>query len=367
MESPAQKRVDVLDGLRVIAILMVMIYHFYSRFAVTHYSYSFVAPDVFKYGYLGVQLFFIISGFVITLTLAKCENFVVFIKKRFIRLIPGMVICSLLTFLFINAVDNENLFGESKNFSNLVVSNTFISPVLINEVAGTNLNYTDGAYWSLWVEIQFYILAGLLFFYAPAKFLRNFTILAFAAIIGMFVISSGSFAVHLSKVIGLQGVEIMRSFVRIFSFCEYSLWFLLGILVHKLFFGTKDIRILLQFLAVFLIQMVLLKNAYAIIFSVLVLITFLIFIYKQHWLGFLANNLFKKLGVASYSVYLIHQNIGVLSINKLSAFFGSFNWLLPVLLIIVLCLFGIVSYKYFENPFGKWLHSILLKKKLQTR
>jgi len=367
MENQKQQRVEVLDGLRVVAILMVMIYHFYCRFSGTHYSYSFQRPEIFNYGYLGVELFFIISGFVITLTLAKCKNFLFFIKKRFIRLIPGMIVCSILTFLYINAFDSYNLFGSSKSIFNLFVSNTFLSPDLINAISGSNFKYIDGAYWSLWVEIQFYILAGILFFYSPAKFLRNFTILAFVAILSLTAISSNSIAVPLSKVLGESGFISVRNFAHIFSFCEYSLWFLLGILVHKLYFGIKEVKYLLQFLGVFLFQMILLKNPYAIIFAVFVLSIFLIFIYRQHWLDFLANNLFRKLGVASYSVYLIHQYIGVLTINKLSGIFGELNWMIPILLIFSFCAFGIVSYKYFENPFGKWLNKIFFKTKTLSR
>lgn len=91
-------RIQVLDGLRVIAILMVMLYHFYPRFEGYAYSYSFEIPEIFNHGKLGVPLFFVISGFVITLTLNHSYNFVDFMKKRLIRLMPGMLLCSTTTF-----------------------------------------------------------------------------------------------------------------------------------------------------------------------------------------------------------------------------------------------------------------------------
>lgn len=142
-------RISTLDGLRVVAILMVMLYHFYYRYLGSHYAYHIEIPQVFKYGYLGVELFFIISGFVITLTLTKANSFVEFMKKRFIRLVPAMVICSSITFVFINLFDTANLFPNSKSIENLFTSFTFVNPEIINKLFSTNLAYTDGAYWSL--------------------------------------------------------------------------------------------------------------------------------------------------------------------------------------------------------------------------
>ena len=119
-----KERVEILDGLRVIAIFMVMFFHFYCTKVI---SYSYKIPTVISYGNLGVQLFFIISGFVITLTLTKCNSLFEFIKKRFIRLIPGMLVCSIITFLIFSFFDPENIFVRSKSFSNLIFSNTFLN------------------------------------------------------------------------------------------------------------------------------------------------------------------------------------------------------------------------------------------------
>lgn len=49
-----KNRVSTFDGLRAIAILMVMLYHYYYRFRGTLYSYDLTIPEVFKYGRLGV-------------------------------------------------------------------------------------------------------------------------------------------------------------------------------------------------------------------------------------------------------------------------------------------------------------------------
>jgi peptidoglycan/LPS O-acetylase OafA/YrhL len=211
-------RVSILDGLRVIAIVMVMLYHYYFRFLDSHYTYSFNIPTIFKYGYLGVELFFIISGFVISLTLTKCTGFIEFIKKRFVRLIPAMVICSSKTFIFIILFDNNNLFAGSKSLVNLLISNSFISPLLINTLLPTNVSYIDGAYWSLWVEITFYIIAGLLYFFSPQKLILNFSIIVFIGIIGFFLFVSETGLRLLTPYIGEYFYTLLRIFLKYLLF-----------------------------------------------------------------------------------------------------------------------------------------------------
>lgn len=357
-----KERIEVFDGLRVVAILMVMIYHFYSMFDGTLYTYSFTTPKIFKYGYLGVELFFIISGFVITLTLSKCQNFVEFLKKRFIRLIPGMLICSFITMLFITVFDSQNLFPNSKSIVNFFVSNTFVSPHLINSIFNSSVYYTDGAYWSLWAELQFYVFAGTIYFFSPTKFLRNFLIFAILGALSFFVFISGFGLNHIGGIIGDSFFLMIRGLLKIFSYFEYSLWFLIGVIINTIYFGNKDKRLPFLLFAIFALQMVLLMNIYAIVFTTIMMIVFFLFIYNPKTIAFLSNKVFAKVGVASYSIYLIHGSIGILTINKLSKYFGDFNCILPVILIVVISVFGVYSYKFFENPFGKKLASLFFKR-----
>lgn len=107
-------RIEIMDSLRVVAVIMVMLYHYYSRFYGNHYTYVVNTSEFLKFEYLGVELFFIISGVVIMLTLQNCDSIFVFLKKRFGRLIPGMLICPTSTFS-----PNSHLF------SNIIISNTF--------------------------------------------------------------------------------------------------------------------------------------------------------------------------------------------------------------------------------------------------
>ncbi len=259
------------------------------------------------------------------------------------------------------------MFAGSKSIQNLLISFTFISPALLNNLFATNLAYTDGAYWSLWVEITFYIIAGLLFFLSKKNLQRNFSILVFLGIVGFYLFISETGKNILEPILGDYIYIWFRDFFRIFTFFEYGLWFLIGMVLKNLNDDKTNRQLLLYFIILFIVQSLLIYNFYTIIFSVIVFIILIFFIYKPEFISFLGGKIISKIGVASYSIYLIHQNIGVLLINKLSYLFGASNWVLTLLIIIFLSLFGVYSYKYLELPFGKKLKTIFFKKQLSWK
>ena len=91
-----KKRVKHLDGLRGLAIIAVFGFHLFAEDPK-----SVFLSKIFIHGDLGVNLFFLISGFVIFMSLNKSLNFLTFIKKRYFRLFPSMLFASLLYFFFI--------------------------------------------------------------------------------------------------------------------------------------------------------------------------------------------------------------------------------------------------------------------------
>lgn len=87
-----------LDALRGIAALSVMLFH-YTAYYRKLFNTPFSENVDFKYGFYGVSLFFMISGFVIFMTIKKCNTASEFAFKRFTRLYPTFWVCVIITFL----------------------------------------------------------------------------------------------------------------------------------------------------------------------------------------------------------------------------------------------------------------------------
>ncbi len=153
-------RDTVIDGFRGIAILSVMSYHFSARWAPPEaprdvYGYHYVAPGFLHLGYLGVELFFVISGLVITMTVLRSQSTLDFAIRRFGRLTPPYLAGLALTIIASLILPWPREFA----FSWLTAIENIALPLLPFEHS-----YVDGVYWSLAVEIKFYALVALGFF-----------------------------------------------------------------------------------------------------------------------------------------------------------------------------------------------------------
>ncbi|MFJ3218149.1 acyltransferase family protein [Kitasatospora sp. NPDC086801] len=151
--GPAKGRIAVLDGFRLVAALMVVAYHY-----VAFSSGWDTSPEtIFKtaylpstYGFLGVNLFFLISGFVICLS-CWGRSLGDFLTSRVIRLFPAFwlaVICTSLVLHFF--AGPEHALSLSEILANLT---------MFQEPSGAKS--VDGSYWTLWVEMRFYLLFAL--------------------------------------------------------------------------------------------------------------------------------------------------------------------------------------------------------------
>jgi len=158
MESDGKRdRYYELDFFRFFAAFSVVLYHYtFYRYAtktlpIVEYP---VLGAVFKYGYLGVDLFFMISGFVILLT-ALNKDLKGFIVSRVIRIYPAFWVSVTLTALVVLLLDD----GASK----LKLITYFANLPLIFGYFGIQL--VDGVYWTLLLELNFYLLIGLMVFF----------------------------------------------------------------------------------------------------------------------------------------------------------------------------------------------------------
>jgi peptidoglycan/LPS O-acetylase OafA/YrhL len=361
------KRIKILDGFRTIAILSVILFHYYSYWAPPqsfdyypyHDKYSF-----FGYGYLGVEFFFIISGFVIAFTLHRTEGILIFWKKRMVRLFPAMLFCSLITLVVVRSLDNESLFPAGHSVLNFFVSLSFLSPALINHcLPSLKADYLTGAYWSLWPEVQFYFIASLIYFYNPSKFVKNFSILSILLyLLNWFVLnvqSTNLFHLHLNAAL-LNGYD---RFTAIFNINSYLLWFTIGVLFFTMYAKKANKATAVYFSIAAICQLYSCVQWEVRIAMLLFLMLFVVFIFYPRWLHFLAYKPIATIGMASYSLYLIHQDIAVLLIHKYARSWGRFDGLFPVLMILIMVLFSLFSYRFFERPVSRLMNSTRSKTK----
>jgi peptidoglycan/LPS O-acetylase OafA/YrhL len=159
-----RNRLETLDLLRGIAILAVLIFHYSFRIAMTDGDVNEVTlaalVPYFKYGFLGVQLFFVISGFVIAYS-AENRTAVEFGMARIARIYPGFLFCMTFTFLM-TLVFGAPLFHAT--FTQWLANLPLFAP-------GLKHAFMDDAYWSLVYEFTFYGWIAL--FIAMGWFRRN--------------------------------------------------------------------------------------------------------------------------------------------------------------------------------------------------
>ncbi len=156
IESPPtpSHRQPALDWLRGFAALIVVGFHYFHagvRDGSIQGEQNPILYAVFSYGYVGVHLFFMISGYVIMMT-AQNASVRQFIASRASRLLPAFWVCVTLTVLIELAVPAAPFKPESwvQYAAHLT---------MLPRVFGQNL--IDGAYWSLAVEINFYFWVGV--------------------------------------------------------------------------------------------------------------------------------------------------------------------------------------------------------------
>jgi peptidoglycan/LPS O-acetylase OafA/YrhL len=321
------KRIEVLDFLRGIASLAVSVFHFA----------NILGPGLLKsiasYGYLGVEVFFVISGFVIPYSLYrggyKLPQYGKFVLKRIIRLDPPYIVTIILILGlgYLSLVLPYAKVGEfHASFTQVLLHlgylNTFFQYEWLNDV-----------FWTLAIEFQYYLLIGMVY---PLLVSRNTALrLGTMALLGAlaFVISSPIFVFY------------------------YIFLFLIGISTFQYRIGLID------------------KKQYAVLTLLFIGGCFLrtdVFITAAGTFAVLAilflrikNRVFDFLGKISYSLYLLHSPIGRRALNVGARLVRSDSEATKILLVIWAVGFSIFSaylmYRFVERPSQELSSSLTYK------
>jgi len=144
-------------------------------------------------------------------------------------------------------------------------------------------------------------------------------------------------------------------------------WFLAGVIIFHLYKGINIIRNTYSGICAATVLFCLLLHIrafntgyfYAVFFATLIMIgLFLLMIYRKKYLFFLQSSLLSRIGVISYSIYLIHEVNGVLLINIFGGYLGKLSMLSPLIVIILMICFAELSYRFYERKAGLVLKKI---------
>jgi peptidoglycan/LPS O-acetylase OafA/YrhL len=173
--TPENKRINLLDSFRCLAVLLVILIHLGSSYSEYYpYGNQLSSSILIANGHLGVHLFFMISGFVIFMTLERCKSFVEFIIKRITRLLPTLLFCCLLTYSLFAFYDAGNHFPRFHNsWMDFIPSLTFTDLWIWNKIFHKQFEYIDGVYWTLAYEMKFYILAAVSYYINKKHFFTH--------------------------------------------------------------------------------------------------------------------------------------------------------------------------------------------------
>ncbi|WP_336648660.1 acyltransferase family protein [Microbacterium sp. MMO-10] len=149
-EPARHRRLELLDVLRFVAALMVVCFHWLfngiSNGKIDSVPFTPLAP-IAVYGLYGVHLFFLISGFVIAES-ARGKSSGQFVVSRGVRLFPAYWAAMLATTVVVNAWGTTELHVSVGQF----LANLTMVPSLFKQPA------VDGVYWTLTIELTFYLL-----------------------------------------------------------------------------------------------------------------------------------------------------------------------------------------------------------------
>jgi peptidoglycan/LPS O-acetylase OafA/YrhL len=362
-----EPRIEILDGFRCIAVMAVIAYHYFFFFGMGEGLSDYPIWPVVTRGYFGVHLFFMISGFVIYRSMEQSTNMKEFLGKRYLRLAPSLILCSMITYVAIEWWNHSGRIGMYRVDTPLdfLFTFTFIHPEIWNGLLGrTDIQFVDGAYWSLWPEVVFYISASIIYFNSRKEnFLRNWFLLVLAVNI-LRIVTSPKLAGFTPDFL----VPITSAYYKSFLVMNLSYWpyFSAGILFYSLW--TKRIPLLLVWViagALFLLEMYFIEwNGIRVLFAASMGL-WVIFLRRPSWLGFLQWRPIQVIGLISYPLYLLHETAGLVLTEKLIGW-TNHSVPIPLLLFVVWAVFIALAYfvfAVFEKPVTRALKRKLLPAK----
>ena len=318
-----------IETIRAIAALMVLSFHFVnynngSQFFIESKS----IRTSFTFGAQGVELFYLISGFIIPYSLLKggykIKHFFLYISKRIIRLYPPYLL-TIVGILVANLIFNEFIWETKAHIGiKQILANVFFLTDLF-----PNIEWINPIFRTLKVEFQFYLLIGILF---PFLIQNRFNlILGCFALLGTGILLIGSNNVFTNAPFFVTGLILFLIFQNQWKW-EYIIILLISQLILLQFYYWEDL--IINLIGIILI------------------------------IGLPKESRFLQLtGKISYPIYLIHGLFGGWFLYAASKFESGNNYPFIAIILAALISWGAAWIMHFliEKPSMRWSRKIQYK------
>ncbi|MDB5826416.1 MAG: acyltransferase [Variovorax sp.] len=302
-------RIPLIDLMRLMAAMAVMVFHYGFLGGVNNGIIDVYSPELgefAKYGYLGVDIFFVISGLVIAWS-AEGSGAAPFAWKRFLRIYPTFVFSAAVTALVIYLANDPNFSVSWLQ----VLAHLFVDSRRVGEPL------LDGSYWTIVFEVIFYVMVTVCLSFPALRRRAD-------ALLWLWL-----------------GVSILNAFVlhtralSYFAIADYAGLFVCGIAIYRLHRGRTtfgNIALLVVALCYVADRALVSANTRfdaagvdwspAVVLMILAAGVLLIYASLRIRTGKRTGRFLKQCGALTYPLYLLHGTIGAILINRLSRNFS---------------------------------------------
>lgn len=336
----SSSRLPALDIARGMAALAVVLFHYTCLNETAREDLPGLARFT-VYGYLGVHLFFLISGYVIFMTLERTKNSIDFLFARASRLYPSFLLSIALTILCIYLLTDNIPFSMRDIALNMTMFPDILGAKMVNP-----------AYWTLGIEVVFYGIIFLAIIIAGKKgitpiVLGWFALSVFNSFVGLGIaekllilkwapLFTGGAALYLAtrETHWRRTAYLALFLITLPVAAHYTLLAFIEQKSRFSFWQSDDITVVFVLAALYV---------------VMGLIAF-----RPSGMSWMPSKFVELCGGGSYIIYLIHERVGNILITKLYPSFGATSIVLVIATMVVASSF---IYMYFDKPAQKKLRA----------
>ncbi|MEU2428004.1 acyltransferase [Streptomyces sp. NPDC007861] len=348
-KKPRDNRLRALDGLRILAALSVCLFHYVGKGQVGRAwgdSPKELFPDlsaVGAYGYLGVQLFFVISGFVICMS-SWGKSLGHFFRSRVTRLYPAYWVAIVLT--------TAACFILPSVFPPLRLDEILLNFTMLQQPMGAER--VLGVCWTLWVEAKFYLLFAIFVVWKGVTYRRVVIFCCLWLVAG--VLARVADHPLTDQIVMRDHAPFFVGGLALYLIHRYGsdllLWGIVGV---SWAFGVRYATSTLwernpdAYLE---------KSPYVVV-AIVTLAFAVVAAVALGWMRWAGWRWLTFAGALTYPFYLVHEHIGWFVITVLSRKYHFGAW--PTLLVTVgaMLLLAWLIHRFVEKPFGPRMRRIM--------